>query len=143
MEASMRLNSLAFQAGYQNSGITPSRTREMLAIRSTHKLDTPIAYIHPSTKRIHCIVDPGYLFLLMHMSNDKFSQNADRMKLFEEAMKKEVTAKKTELATETKEQRKERKRREGLARREALAKLDTPRNSTPDDAIDMGSLSLE
>ncbi|KAI9313686.1 methyltransferase TYW3-domain-containing protein [Dichotomocladium elegans] len=116
-EASMKLNGLAFQAGYQNSGITPSRTREMLAIRSTHKIDTPIAYIDPQTQKIHCLVNPSYLFLLLRMSNLKFTQNMERMKLFETIVQEQVDAKHAELATETKEQRKERKRREGLAKK--------------------------
>ncbi|KAI8393757.1 tRNA wybutosine-synthesizing protein [Radiomyces spectabilis] len=116
----MRLLGLAFQAGYQNSGITPSRSRQMLAIRSTHKLDTPIAYVDPITHRIVCLVDPDYLYLLVTMSNQKFMQNMDRMKLFLDMMKKEVESANIMQHVETKEERRERKRREGMAKQQAL-----------------------
>ncbi|ORY97935.1 methyltransferase TYW3-domain-containing protein [Syncephalastrum racemosum] len=115
-EACMRLNNLAYQAGYQNSGITPSR-RHMLAIRSTHKIDTPIAYLD-NDGSIRCLVDPTYLYTLVLMSNDKFTSNQNRMKAFEQIMEKEVQQHTIEVNTETKEQRRERKRREGMARQQ-------------------------
>lgn len=114
----MHLNGLAFQAGYQNSGITPSRTRHMLAIRSTHKLDTPIAYVDHATDKIVPLVDATYLLLLLRMSNDKFAQNSERMKAFEQIMEQQVIASQNRPAVETKEERRERKRREGLARQQ-------------------------
>ncbi|KAI8144526.1 methyltransferase TYW3-domain-containing protein [Fennellomyces sp. T-0311] len=134
LEASMRLNSLAFQAGYQNSGITPSKTREMLAIRSTHKIDTPIGYVDANGD-IQCLVDPTYLFLLLRMSNAKFTQNTERMKVFEEMMEKEVQGSVTRV--ETKEQRRERKRKEGMERQKTATKA----NSMVD--IDFTDLNLE
>lgn len=114
----MHLLGVAYQVGYQNSGITPSR-RHMLAIRSTHKIDTPIAYVENDT--IHCLVDAAYLFLLLTMSNQKFEQNMDRMKVFEDAMKLELTKAKTKENWESKEDRRERKRLEGIAIKESMA----------------------
>ncbi|KAG2226325.1 hypothetical protein INT45_005997 [Circinella minor] len=145
-EACMRLNGLAFQAGYQNSGMTPSRTREMLAIRSTHKIDTPIGYVD-SNGDIQCLVDPTYLFLLLHMSNDKFTQNADRMKQFEDMMLKEVEGNEAKMAIETKEERRERKRREGLEKAAAAAAATSSNNlskeSENDINVDLTDLNLE
>ncbi|KAI8068811.1 methyltransferase TYW3-domain-containing protein [Thamnidium elegans] len=117
-ETAMHLLGAAYQVGYQNSGITPSR-RHMLAIRSTHKIDTPIAYVE--NDKIHCLVDPAYLFLLLTMSNQKFEQNMDRMKVFEDAMKLELTKAKTKENWESKEDRRERKRLEGIAIKESMA----------------------
>lgn len=114
----MHLLGAAYQVGYQNSGITPSR-RHMLAIRSTHKIDTPIAYVE--NDKIYCLVDPAYLFLLLTMSNQKFEQNMDRMKVFEDAMKLELTKAKTKENWESKEDRRERKRLEGIAIKESMA----------------------
>lgn len=115
----MRMNHLAFQAGYQNSGITPSKARHMLAIRSTHKLDTPIAYVDASTGHIYCLVDLSYIHLLLCMSNEKFEQNMQRMKAFEAMIEKEIQERNTVSAGETKEERRERKRKEGMTRRKA------------------------
>lgn len=108
----MHLLGVAYQVGYQNSGITPSR-RHMLAIRSTHKIDTPVAYVENG--KIHCLVDPAYLYLLLNMSNQKFEQNMDRMKIFEDTMRLELTKAEEKEKWESKEDRRERKRMEGLA----------------------------
>lgn len=117
----MHLLGAAYQVGYQNSGITPSR-RHMLAIRSTHKIDTPIAYVQNNT--IHCLVDPAYLFLLLTMSNQKFEQNMDRMKVFENAMKVELNKAHVKQQWESREDRRERKRTEGIMRQQQLKKED-------------------
>ncbi|KAI9495415.1 methyltransferase TYW3-domain-containing protein [Zychaea mexicana] len=138
-EACMRLNGLAYQAGYQNSGITASRTREMLAIRSTHKIDTPIGYVDTKSGDIKCLVDPTYLFLLLHMSNAKFTQNAERMKAFEEMMLKEVEVKDAVSVAETKEERRERKRKEGLAKAATVSNNKEKINTD----VDLADLSLE
>lgn len=108
----MHLLGVAYQVGYQNSGITPSK-RHMLAIRSTHKIDTPIAYVE--NDKIHCLVDPAYLMLLLTMSIQKFEQNMDRMKVFEDVMEKELTKVQEKKNWESREDRIKRKRQEGLA----------------------------
>lgn len=115
----MHLLGVAYQVGYQNSGITPSR-RHMLAIRSTHKIDTPVAYVENG--KIHCLVDPAYLYLLLNMSNQKFEQNMDRMKIFEDTMRLELTRAKDKENWESKEERRERKRMEGIAIKESMSK---------------------
>lgn len=117
----MHLLSVANQIGYQNSGITPSR-RHMLAIRSTLKIDTPIAYIEDD--KIYCLVEPSYLLLLLTMSNEKFEQNIKRMKIFEDAMKAELVKEKENSAWESREERRERKRKEGLEKRNQIKKVE-------------------
>ncbi|KAI8087837.1 methyltransferase TYW3-domain-containing protein [Gilbertella persicaria] len=119
----MHLLSTAYQVGYQNSGITPSR-RHMLAIRSTHKIDTPIAFIH--NNEIHALVDSDYLLLLLTMANQKFEQNMARMKVFEETMKTELTKLDTKPVWEPKEERIQRMRQEGLAKRTEKKKKPSP-----------------
>ncbi|KAG0165334.1 hypothetical protein DFQ28_008935 [Apophysomyces sp. BC1034] len=136
-DTSMRLTSLAYQAGYQNSGMTPSRSRHMLAIRSTHKLDTPIAYVDPETNKIHCLVKPAYLRLLVEMSNEKFKQNMDRMKAFESMMQAEVDHTMAKTCEETKEERRERKKREGIARQQAMTPSEKKEQGLEGDLIDL------
>lgn len=111
----MQLLGTAYQVGYQNSGITPSR-RHMLAIRSTHKIDTPIAYAQGD--KIKCLVDPAYLILLLTMSNQKFESNMERMKVFEDAMAQMLTKAQQAQDWEPKEARRQRMKQEGLAKRE-------------------------
>ncbi|KAF9427598.1 hypothetical protein BGZ94_004594 [Podila epigama] len=89
-------------SGYRNSGILPSAKRTMLAIRSTLKLDAPIAYIpqflsssasHPSTtttavsEPIYLMVSLTYLRVLVELSNDKFVANVEQMARFEARLK--------------------------------------------------------
>jgi tRNA wybutosine-synthesizing protein 3 len=132
-EAAHELLGLANVIGYQNSGITPSKTRHMLAIRSTHKLDVPIAAVDPTTQRIHLLVDTTYLYVLLRLSNQKFTQNIDRMKKFEQAVETQLLVKDQ---METKEQRRERKRREGLERQKAAGKQDDARDTAVMDMYD-------
>ncbi|KAI8875319.1 hypothetical protein K501DRAFT_233834 [Backusella circina FSU 941] len=113
-ETGMHLLAVASQVGYQNSGMTPSK-RHMLAIRSTLKIDTPIAYV-ADDGRIHCLVDPSFLSLLVQMANEKFEQNIKRMKIFEDAVQQELSKQEKKAQWESKEDRRERKRREGLER---------------------------
>ncbi|KAI9483771.1 MAG: methyltransferase TYW3-domain-containing protein [Benjaminiella poitrasii] len=136
-QKAMHLVSLANQIGYQNSGITPSR-RHMLAIRSTLKIDTPIAYVKDGT--IHCLVKPSFLILLFEMSNQKFEQNIQRMKVFEDAMKKELDESRQHEVKkwEPMEERRERMKKEGLAKRMAL--LAEEKLKKKDNSIDQDDL---
>jgi tRNA wybutosine-synthesizing protein 3 len=88
----------------------------MLAIRSTHKIDTPIAYVQGGS--IKCLVDPAYLVLLLTMSNQKFESNMERMKVFEDAMAQMLTKAQQAQDWEPKEARRQRMKQEGLAKRE-------------------------
>ncbi|KAG2209211.1 hypothetical protein INT47_005503 [Mucor saturninus] len=130
-ETAMHLLGVAYQVGYQNSGITPSR-RHMLAIRSTHKIDTPVAYVEKG--QIHCLVDPAYLYLLLNMSNQKFEQNMERMKIFEDTMRTELTKAEEKEKWESKEARRERKRMEGLSLK---SKLQKPKEQDKPDLEDL------
>ncbi|KAG0262266.1 hypothetical protein BGZ95_004058 [Linnemannia exigua] len=95
-------------SGYRNSGILPSAKRTMLAIRSTLKLDAPIAYIPSSSsttnantsssaatttagqEKIHLMVSLSYLRVLIDLSNDKFRMNVAQMARFEERLSKHL-----------------------------------------------------
>ncbi|KAG0195897.1 hypothetical protein BGX28_000400 [Mortierella sp. GBA30] len=130
-------------SGYRNSGILPSAKRTMLAIRSTLKLDAPVAYIIPSTStgsssaqeeegtggKIHLMVSLTYLRLLIELSNDKFKMNVAQMARFEKRLTEHLLkdeAEKKKLGDqgewEDKEARRERKRKEGLLKKELAAK---------------------
>ncbi|KAF9547586.1 hypothetical protein EC957_008242 [Mortierella hygrophila] len=129
-------------SGYRNSGILPSTKRTMLAIRSTLKLDAPIAYIPSSTsssttgtttgtgeEKIYLMVSLSYLRVLIDLSNDKFRMNVAQMARFEERLTKHLlTADTTPKKVgdqggewEDKEARKERKKREGMLKQEGTA----------------------
>ncbi|KAG0051311.1 hypothetical protein BGZ83_003871 [Gryganskiella cystojenkinii] len=132
-------------SGYRNSGILPSAKRTMLAIRSTLKLDAPIAYVIPSssmadstTPKIQLMVTLSYLRVLIRLSNDKFTSNVAQMARFEARLKEhllksgtvegeyvpvESTSQKIgdQGAWEDKDARRERKRREGLEKKKAAA----------------------
>ncbi|KAG0227597.1 hypothetical protein BGW42_002819 [Actinomortierella wolfii] len=117
-------------SGYRNSGILPSAKRTMLAIRSTLKIDTPIAYLPPGSDRIQLMVSLQYLRGLIQLSNDKFHTNVAQMQRFEQHLKDKLVGvdpaapAKTKMgdqgAWEDKDARRERKRREGLERKRAL-----------------------
>ncbi|KAG0380522.1 hypothetical protein BGX24_007552 [Mortierella sp. AD032] len=138
-------------SGYRNSGILPSVKRTMLAIRSTLKLDAPIAYIPSSSstttgntssvtttgqEKIHLMVSLSYLRVLIDLSNDKFRMNVAQMARFEERLSRHLLnedgsvaadGKKVKVSDqggewEDKEARKERKKREGMLKQEGAAK---------------------
>ncbi|KAG1217033.1 hypothetical protein G6F68_021779 [Rhizopus microsporus] len=69
------------------------------------------------------------------MSNEKFEQNVQRMKVFEEKMKEELIASKP--AKESKEERRERKRKEGLAQKQKATKQD---KSNIEQDVDMSDV---
>lgn len=133
----MHLLGVAYQVGYQNSGITPSK-RHMLAIRSTHKIDTPVAYVQDD--KIHCLVEPAYLFLLLTMSNQKFELNMERLKVFEDTMKLELTKAEKKQNWEPMEERRQRMKREGIAKKEALNKQKVEQEVDLEDLLEDVSL---
>ncbi|KAF9997255.1 hypothetical protein BGZ79_009049 [Entomortierella chlamydospora] len=122
-------------SGYRNSGILPSAKRTMLAIRSTLKIDTPIAYI-PSTpseteSKIHLMVSLTYLRVLIELSNDKFRMNVSQISRFEKRLTEHLLKDDNDLGNkkmgdqgewEDKEARRERKRKEGLIKQQQAAK---------------------
>ncbi|KAG0252870.1 hypothetical protein BG011_006703 [Mortierella polycephala] len=151
MAAKSFLNHSLF-SGYRNSGILPSAKRTMLAIRSTLKIDAPVAYIPtgvPSSStttaasgtgaetpdpKIHLMVSLQYLRMLIELSNDKFRMNVAQMSRFEQRLKEHLLqndstdgSEKKKMGDqgewEDKEARKERKRKEGLEKQELAAKV--------------------
>ncbi|KAI8988067.1 methyltransferase TYW3-domain-containing protein [Mycotypha africana] len=147
-KTAMQLLNIANQVGYQNSGITPSSHRHMLSIKSTLKIDTPIAYVDEEGEDeedvFYCFVSPEYLWLLLMMSNQKFEQNIQRMKVFEERMKAELEKKNDEfIETETKEERKQRKKKEGLLLQKQQREQKTQNIETEDVIDTLDSLSLQ
>ncbi|KAF9199571.1 hypothetical protein BGZ49_010292 [Haplosporangium sp. Z 27] len=136
-------------SGYRNSGILPSAKRTMLAIRSTLKIDTPIAYIpsapHTSSttvptsgnpeyqpeSKIYLMVSLTHLRVLIELSNEKFRMNVSQMSRFEKRLTEHLLKDDSNIGTkkigdqgewEDKEARKERKRREGLIKQQQAAK---------------------
>ncbi|KAF9158284.1 hypothetical protein DFQ27_005994 [Actinomortierella ambigua] len=117
-------------SGYRNSGILPSAKRTMLAIRSTLKIDTPIAYVHRGTDRIQLMVTLPYLRGLLELSNDKFRMNVAQMQRFEQHLQHKLVGvdptapSKPKIGDqgtwEDKDARRERKRREGMERKRIL-----------------------
>ncbi|KAF9969779.1 hypothetical protein BGZ73_007695 [Actinomortierella ambigua] len=117
-------------SGYRNSGILPSAKRTMLAIRSTLKIDTPIAYLPAGTDRIQLMVSLSYLRGLLQLSNDKFRMNVAQMQRFEQHLQNKLVGVDPAAPTkpkvgdqgawEDKEARRKRKQREGLERKRIL-----------------------
>ncbi|KAF8943485.1 hypothetical protein BGZ47_005402 [Haplosporangium gracile] len=143
-------------SGYRNSGILPSAKRTMLAIRSTLKLDTPIAHIPSSTGttpgagevegkgKIYLMVSLSYLRVLIDLSNDKFQKNVAQMARFEERLLKHLLSNESSTTTkkvgdqggewEDKDARRERKKREGMLKQEGTAKARTEKRKAAAEA---------
>ncbi|KAF9197001.1 hypothetical protein BGZ50_002712 [Haplosporangium sp. Z 11] len=152
-------------SGYRNSGILPSAKRTMLAIRSTLKIDAPIAYIpigassssiptaasgtgaETSDPKIHLMVSLQYLRMLIELSNDKFRMNVAQMSRFEQRLKEHLLqndstdgSEKKKMGDqgewEDKEARRERKRKEGLQKQELAAKVKAEAEAEAHHAIE-------
>lgn len=121
----------------------------MLAVRSTLKLDVPIAYISrmdclssvpksesPSAStpepKIHLMVSLAYLCTLIELSNDKFLKNFAQIRRYEERLSAHLGVDAQDPSGikmgdrgewEDKDARRERKRREGLQRQQEIAKV--------------------
>ncbi|KAJ1972804.1 hypothetical protein H4R34_005285, partial [Dimargaris verticillata] len=79
LEAAQRLLTVALACGYRNSGLVVSPKRYMVAIRSSLRIDAPIATVTTATKTICPLVDRAYLSLLVNLSNRKFADNQQAM----------------------------------------------------------------
>ncbi len=139
MDAAKNLVTSAIDTGYRESGLLTTAKRHMVVIRSSLKLDAPIARLDPTNHKFYLFVDLSYLHLLVTLSNQKFDENLRKIKelyktfedhLFtgigsgEDIINKRC-AKETGKPWENKEERRERKRREGLARQIGLRKSGT------------------
>lgn len=112
---------LALECGYRNSGIVESANRHMVAVRSTLKMDAPIATVTKDGVA-KLLVSKSYLAMLVRMANSKFGDNEARMELFHSRIRStfynEGNGVGDGKVEETKEERRERKRREGLLKQE-------------------------
>ncbi|KAJ1922653.1 hypothetical protein IWQ60_006393, partial [Tieghemiomyces parasiticus] len=90
LQAARKLLTLAVDFGFRNSGLKVSDKRYMLALRSSLKLDVPVATIVPSftgtaispagdNSPIHLVLQPlvpdRYLQTLLRLGNAKFREN--------------------------------------------------------------------
>jgi tRNA wybutosine-synthesizing protein 3 len=87
LEDAERLSSTAIQCGYRNSGIVTSN-RQMVAIRSTLKLDAPIAVICDQHSKPHPIVSIDYINILIDICREKFIINENRMDILYNGIQK-------------------------------------------------------
>ncbi|KAI3651681.1 hypothetical protein MP228_002984 [Amoeboaphelidium protococcarum] len=76
---------IALQAGYRNSGLTLSKSRVMVGIRHTMKLDVPIGVITTDGTRRLMVTDQ-YLEWLLQIANQKMQSNFARMQILYEAI---------------------------------------------------------
>ena len=127
--------SSAIDAGYRESGLLTTAKRHMIVIRSSLKLDAPIARLDSTNHKIYLFVNLSYLYLLVTLNNNKFDENLRKMKELYKTLEEHLftgvgsedgtSAKETGKTWENKEERRERKRREGLARQIGLRKSGT------------------
>ncbi|KAJ4356027.1 uncharacterized protein N0V89_004054 [Didymosphaeria variabile] len=132
LEDCQRVLTAALSAGFRESGavsMTPSKSGEinpMVAVRSTgYSFDSIIGY-HDDAGRNIALVDQKYLQTLMHIANERFQINAERIARFRTALLRQYQHQPFESSGsaasewEDAEARKQRKRAEGLARQQAL-----------------------
>nr|CAG8640076.1 10072_t:CDS:2 [Entrophospora candida] len=65
LDSAKNLVTLAINAGYRESGLLTTSKRHMVIIKSSLKLDVPIANFNSITKKISTFVDSSYLYLLI------------------------------------------------------------------------------
>ncbi|RGB30982.1 tRNA wybutosine-synthesizing protein, partial [Rhizophagus diaphanus] len=80
LDAAKNLLTSAIDTGYRESGLLTTAKRHMVVIRSSLKLDTPIARLDSTNHKLYLFVDLSYLYLLVTLSNQKFDENSRRMK---------------------------------------------------------------
>ncbi|CAG8461758.1 uncharacterized protein OCT59_029760 [Rhizophagus irregularis] len=138
LDAAKNLLTSAIDTGYRESGLLTTAKRHMVVIRSSLKLDTPIARLDSTNHKLYLFVDLSYLYLLVTLSNQKFDENSRRMKELYKKLEDHLftgigsgedgitkCTKEIGKTWENKEERRERKRREGLARQIGLRKSGT------------------
>jgi tRNA wybutosine-synthesizing protein 3 len=75
-EYGQALLQLALQSGYRNSGLTVTKKRCIVAVRSTLKIDAPIALLKGNN--LSWIVSEDYLKVLRVIANDKMKVNEEQ-----------------------------------------------------------------
>jgi tRNA wybutosine-synthesizing protein 3 len=137
LDAAKNLVTSAIDAGYRESGLLTTTKRHMVVIRSSLKLDAPIARLDATNHKLYLFVNLSYLYLLVTLNNNKFDENLRKMKELYKTLEEHLftgvgsedgitrCTKETGKSWENKEERRERKRREGLARQIGLRKSGT------------------
>ncbi|GBB85122.1 hypothetical protein RclHR1_01170006 [Rhizophagus clarus] len=138
LDAAKNLLTSAIDTGYRESGLLTTAKRHMVVIRSSLKLDAPIARLDSTSHKLYLFVDLSYLHLLTTLSNQKFDENSRKMRELYKKLEDHLftgigsgedgitrCAKEIGKTWENKEERRERKRREGLARQIGLRKSGT------------------
>ena len=158
LDAAKNLITSAINAGYRESGLLTTAKRHMVVIRSSLKLDAPIARLDPTNNKLFLFVDLSYLYLLVTLNNHKFDENSRKMKELYKTLDERLSTgvgsgedgitrctKETGKTWENKEERRERKRREGLARQSGLRKSGTLSDGNDGDVstVDDESQSLD
>ncbi|CAG8506856.1 6060_t:CDS:2 [Funneliformis caledonium] len=80
LDAAKNLVTSAIDTGYRESGLLTTAKRHMVVIRSSLKLDAPIARLDPTDQKLYLYVDLSYLYLLVTLSNRKFDENSRKIK---------------------------------------------------------------
>ncbi|KAK7189299.1 hypothetical protein DPSP01_003420 [Paraphaeosphaeria sporulosa] len=130
LEDCQRVLTAALSAGFRESGamsLAPSRSGElnpMVAVRSTgYSFDSIIGY-HDSSGQNIALVDGNYLRTLVHVANERFQINTERIARFRVALLQQYQQNERHRGAisewEDAGARKARKRAEGLARQQAL-----------------------
>ncbi|CAG8754623.1 1863_t:CDS:2, partial [Gigaspora rosea] len=126
LDSAKNLVNLAVEIGYRESGLLTTSKRHMVAIRTSMKLETPIAYLNLSTQKIHLLVDLSYLQLLINLSNQNFDEILrkinDLLSTLDNNLFRSIGSGDDGVK---KEERRERKRRDVLARQIGLRKSGT------------------
>ncbi|KAL8894725.1 MAG: hypothetical protein Q9207_008430 [Kuettlingeria erythrocarpa] len=148
--------SAAISSGFRESGVQSLKNLDdrnalpMVAIRSAGlALESIIGVVHepplltgrasqeadewPAEETVEALVDERYLEMLVHLGNERFVANTERIRRFEDAL---FDAKSNKMDDwEDQETRQDRKRREGLQRKEAL-KAEHNDSPTSVEAVD-------
>ena len=87
LDSARELHQVANSCGYRNSGLSISATRNMVAIRSSLKIDSPVGILNDDGLFIS-FVDMEVFKILIKLSEDKFVENNRRISQLEAAVKK-------------------------------------------------------
>ena len=120
--------SAAINAGFRESGVQSLKNLDdpnsfpMVAVRTSGlALSSLIGYMHDTEdEEIQGMVSEEYLEILMSVANERFGQNAERIKRFSDNLFEGKKIKKVTSAWEDKRVRQERKRTEGLKQQQRL-----------------------
>ncbi|OWB61973.1 transferase activity protein [[Candida] boidinii] len=120
-EAAKLLFTTAMECGYRESGIGANN---IVAIRTSIRLDVPIGYIDESKEELVSIVSEDYLDLMTIMSLDRFKENSRKLNQLYESIDKNIIKSnpiiKEKQVVESREEKRIRKMKEGMARRDEV-----------------------